>query len=76
MSVLLATNETSLECLINGILAEVVERAEVGFRFCASLEWEGKTRLNSISLYYLVICLTVWKIFGWDEWHLSVEFFI
>lgn len=43
MNVLLETNGTSLEYMINGILAEVIERAEVGFRFCASLEWEGKT---------------------------------
>lgn len=35
--------KTSLECVINGILAEIVQRAEVGFIFCASLEWEGKT---------------------------------
>lgn len=43
MNVLLERNETYLKCLINGILSEVVEGAEVGFRFCASLEWEGKT---------------------------------
>jgi len=43
MNVLLASNEPSLECLMNGILAGVIKRAEVGFRFCASLEWEGKT---------------------------------
>lgn len=43
MNVLLETNGTSLECMINGILAEIIERAEVGFRFCASLEREGKT---------------------------------
>lgn len=35
--------KTSLECFINGILAEIVQRAEVGFTFCASLKWEGKT---------------------------------